>query len=105
MRLRRLQRWERGLVAALVATGVACGILAYVWSAGEVTRALRHLPVEQRAGLYQRTMENLTTICDPAPGRSMRDFCRTEAEFALRFPECDDVCRAIARRQMSLPRP
>ena len=29
--------------------------------------------------LYQRTMENLKTICDPAPGRSVREFCREQA--------------------------
>ena len=78
---------------------------AYFWSADEETRALRQLPAEQRLGLYQRTMENLRTICDPAPGRSMRDFCREQAALALRFRECDEACRVIARRHMSLPRP
>lgn len=105
MRLLRLEKWQRGLVAAVVATGLATAGIAYFWSAGEGTRALRRLPAEQRLGLYQRTMENLRTICDPAPGRSMREFCRTEAERALQFPECDEVCRVIARRHMSLPRP
>ena len=105
MRLFRLGRWQRGLVAAVVATGLVIAGAAYLWSAGEETRALRELPAEQRLGLYQRTIENLKTICDPAPGRSMRDFCREQAELALRFRECDEPCRVIARRQMSLPRP
>ena len=85
--------------------GLLAAVAAYWWSAGEEARALRALPEAQRAGLYLRTMETLRTVCDPAPGRSMRTYCREQAEFALQFPECDAACRQIARRQMSLPRP
>ena len=69
------------------------------------TREIRALPPPQRQVLYQRTMENLKAICDPAPGRSMRDFCRNQASLALKFNECDDDCRRTARRHLSLPRP
>ena len=80
-------------------------IAGYWWwsSAGE-GRGIRELPPAQRHGLYQRTMENLKTVCDPAPGRSVREFCREQAALALEFPECDDDCRRTARRHLSLPR-
>ncbi len=92
-------------LALAVLLAIVATISIYAWSAGEETRAVRRLPVEQRLGLYQRTMENLKTICDPAPGRSMRNFCREQAELVLQLRECDDTCRVIARRHMSLPRP
>lgn len=74
------------------------------WSSEGEGREIRALPPAQRQGLYQRTMENLKTVCDPAPGRSMREFCREQATLALQFPECDDDCRRTARRHLSLPR-
>ena len=105
MRLLHHRRLRPASLALAVLFTIVAAISVYAWWAGEETRAVRRLPVEQRVGLYQRTMENLKTICDPAPGRSMRAFCREQAEFALRFPECDEPCRVIARRHMSLPRP
>ena len=96
---------RRAAISALGMGGVLVLIAGYWWwtSAGE-GREIRELPPVQRHGLYLRTMENLKTICDPAPGRSMREFCRTQAALALEFPECDDDCRRTARRHLSLPR-
>jgi hypothetical protein len=84
---------------------LSLGATGYWLLTDDESHEIRALPVEQRHGLYQRTMENLKTICDPAPGRSMRDFCRSQAAFALKFPECDDDCHRTARRHLSLPRP
>ena len=83
---------------------LAIGIGYWWWSGEGEGREIRALPQAQRQGLYLRTMENLKTVCDPAPGRSMREFCRTQAALALEFPECDDDCRRTARRNLSLPR-
>ena len=91
--------------AAILVLTILFAVIADWWSADGEPRELRTLPETQRAGLYHRTIENLKTICDPAPGRSMRTFCRSEATFALQFPECDDACQQLARRQLSLPRP
>jgi len=93
------------LIATALATLLLVGATGYWWwsSAGE-GREIRALPPAQRQALYARTMENLKTICDPAPGRSIREFCRGQAALALEFPECDDDCRRTARRHMSLPR-
>jgi hypothetical protein len=96
---------RRALFSA-IATGALLVLLSGYWwwtSSGE-GREIRDLPPAQRKGLYQRTMENLKTICDPAPGRSMREFCRRQAALAVEFPECDDDCHRIARRHLSLPR-
>jgi hypothetical protein len=96
---------RRALVGAALIGGTLLVVAGYGWwsSAGQ-GREIRDLPAGQRHALYQRTMENLKTICDPAPGRSVRDFCRGQAALVLEFPECDDDCRRTARRHMSLPR-
>jgi hypothetical protein len=96
----------RRAALSAIAVGSLLVVVAGTWwwtSAGE-GREIRELPPAQRHGLYQRTMENLKTVCDPAPGRSVREFCRTQATLALEFPECDDDCRRTARRHLSLPR-
>lgn len=100
---RRPRRPHR-LWTALAVVALAAAIVSYWWMAGEEARTIRALPPAQRAPLFQRTMDNLRNVCDPAPGRSLRDFCRTEAQRALQFPECDGACREIARRHLSLPR-
>jgi hypothetical protein len=96
---------RRTLLSAIAMGGLFALVAGHWWwsSAGE-GREIRALPAEQRQGLYKRTIEDLKTICDPAPGRSVRDFCRRQAAFALEFPECDDDCRRTARRHLSLPR-
>ena len=106
MRLLRLERWQRGLVAAVVAASLAIAGAAYFWRAGEETRALRRLPAEQRLGIYQRTMENLRTILRfRVRDARCANFAASRPKRALRFRECDEACRVIARRHMSLPRP
>jgi hypothetical protein len=81
---------------------MAAGV-AWWWSAMGERRAVRALPEPERRGLYRRTMENLETICEPAAPRSMREFCRAQAELASHFPECDRACEEIARRHLALP--
>jgi hypothetical protein len=93
------------LAGAALLGGLLVLATGYVWwSGGGEGREIRDLPPAQRHALYERTMENLKTVCDPAPGRSVREFCRGQAALALEFPECDDACRTTARRHMSLPR-
>ena len=97
---------SRSAILAAATAGVLLLIAAtYSWLGDDEGHEIRALPAPQRQGLYHRTMENLKTICDPAPGRSMREFCRAQAGLALKFPECDDECHRTARRNLSLPRP
>jgi hypothetical protein len=96
---------RRAALSAIVLGGLLALVAGYWWwSAVGEGREIRALPPEQRQGLYRRTMENLKVICDPAPGRSVREFCRAQAALALEFPECDGECHRIARRHLSLPR-
>jgi hypothetical protein len=101
-RLSRLIRWLL-VGATLVAGTILC--TAWWWVATTDARALRALPDQQRIPLYQRTVETLRNVCDPAPGRSMRDFCRRQAEIAIAFRECDasPACQELARRHLSQP--
>jgi hypothetical protein len=59
--------------------------------------ALRRMPSENRAKLYQETLVAATrTLCDEARNDALRDQCVSWAGFLLDFPECDDTCRAFA---------
>jgi hypothetical protein len=90
--------WATVLIVSLVTLGIG-----WWWAAGDEKRALRALPDQQREGLYQRTMENLRTICDPVAPKSLREYCRAQAGFALQFDECDASCRETARRHLTIP--
>jgi hypothetical protein len=70
---------------------------------GADQRALQRLPAHERAALYQRTMENLTSVCAMEGKGSLHDFCRDQAQFALMFPECDRTCIATARELLRTP--
>lgn len=100
-----LQLTRIALLATVTSTVLILLTIGYGLLSDDEGREIRALPTAQRQGLYHRTMENLKTICDPAPGRSVREFCRAQAALALKFPECDDECRRTARRHLSLPRP
>ena len=61
-------------------------------------------PRPSASGSTARTLENLKTICDPAPGRSFRDFCRAPGIAGSAVPRLRRPCHDIARRHLSLPR-
>jgi len=88
---------------------VAVGLLAAAalvwWSATADQRAIRALPEAQRLPLLQSTLANLKNVCDPAPPLSMREFCRRQAELAVKFSECarDPDCQQLARRHLYQP--
>lgn len=85
-----------GLVVAVL--GLVLG--TYLWSAGAQQRAIGELHPGERQALYLRTVENLKSVCSPAPD-SMRDFCQDQANLAKSFPECDDACYRMAEAQLS----
>lgn len=66
-------------------------------------RALTRLPPAERAAVYQRTLDNLRTVCAGERARELRDFCRGQAQLVLLFPECDAACEATAREQLRTP--
>jgi hypothetical protein len=97
------RRWPLFLVPAAVVGAV---FAFWLWAANAETRELRSLPDQQRLTLFQRLLDDLRNVCDPAPPRSLRDFCRRQAELALKFRECDGnpACQELARRHLSQPR-
>jgi hypothetical protein len=92
------------LAAYVLLAMLGVGLIAYwVWSLGEEQRAIRDLPTDERRAFFERTLQNLTTVCVGSDAVHLGDFCRKEAERILLFPECDDHCQDLARRH--LPRP
>jgi hypothetical protein len=59
------------------------------------TREILRLPEQERRVLYEHTKETLQTVCMHPTGPSVRDYCHEQAEFILRFPECDEACSRI----------
>ena len=98
---RRRLRLIRAVILALGLT-VGVGALAIWFGRGE-ERALRRMPADERATLYRRTLDNLVTVCADSGAAGLSEFCREQAEFILKFPECDDTCRAMARRHLLRP--
>jgi len=86
------------LTAALFAAA------AWIWFRGAETRAVRHLPLDERRALYERTVSTLRNPCGLESRPAGLDaFCRAQAEFALEFPECDASCEATAKRFLASP--
>lgn len=96
---RRARVWGLGLLAGLVI------ILAVVLvrAGGEEERALRRLPPAERAALYHRTMDTLTSVCAGERRDELRDLCSDQARLVLLFPECDASCQTTAREQLRTP--
>lgn len=61
-------------------------------------RELALMPTLERRTLYERTLETLRTACARAPGPTLTDYCREQADFIRRFPECDSECHELAAR-------
>lgn len=89
--------WMLGPLAALVLFALA--LLHF----GEEGRALRRLPPPERAALYHRTLDTLTSLCAGEGRRDLRDLCRGQAQLVLLLPECDAACQATARELLRTP--
>ena len=89
--------WMLGPLAALAL--LALGVFHF----GEEGRALRRLPPTERAALYHRTLDTLTSVCAGERRRDFHDLCRGQAELVLLFPECDAACQATAHEQLRTP--
>lgn len=102
-RSRPMPGWGK---AALVTLAAAACLAFFLYHRGAEQRAIRELPVAERRALFERTLENLRSVCAPAED-SMRSFCLDQARLAEEFPECDSACRNLADRQLArlqLPR-
>jgi cytochrome b pre-mRNA-processing protein 3 len=98
------ERRRRGVLwsGALI---IGIGLLAvWAWSRGAEQRAIEKLPAEVRHALYSREMENFRTIC--GQGRRTDDLesrCEQQAQFIVKFSECDDDCQTLAKLHLISP--
>jgi cytochrome b pre-mRNA-processing protein 3 len=84
--------------AAAVLVGLLGLSAAWLLRDGGTGGELRRLPGAERRALYLRILETLRTTCPRATGPGLTDYCRDQAEFVARFPECDRFCRELAQR-------
>jgi len=88
---------------------VAGALLVFVvagtwfWNRHLSQQELLALPSQQRHALYVHTLETLETVCSHAQGPDLSEYCREQAQFIVRFPECGANCQATCRRLA--PRP
>jgi hypothetical protein len=80
-------------LAALIGVGV------WLWFAGSEQRAIRRLPRDDRVALFQRTLENVRTIC-ASTDLALGPYCAEQARILLLFAECDSGCRELAGVQL-----
>ena len=85
--------------ALLLALAVLVAVMFWIWSQGAEQRALRDLPADERAALYERTLENVQSVC-ASPDLALDEYCRDQARTLLELPECDEGCRELGRTQV-----
>lgn len=88
---------ERRLYLAVVAVLAIATVLAMGWSIVSGPDTVRGLPLEQRAALLSRTLDELRHSCGNARGTALDAHCRELASFAARFDECRGECEALVR--------
>jgi hypothetical protein len=91
--------WAAGLtLGALVLAGL------WWWGGRSEREAIFKLAPDERRALYERTLQNLKSTCQSERRPSgLDDYCHRQADFILKFPECDRTCESLARRQMNEP--
>ena len=93
----RMKPKRRRLLFGVVAFAAGAFVVLWIWGGKGDSSALRRLPPDNRAQLYQQTLAATRTLCDAArTDDALADRCASWAEFLLEFPECDDACRAFA---------
>ncbi len=83
-------------LGGLLAIALVCVLAMHIHS--RLDRELQDVPEVERRALYERTLETLRASCMQARGPTFTDYCREQADFVRRFPECDSECRELAAR-------
>jgi hypothetical protein len=86
----RLRRPASLLLVALLIIGVLL-VLARALSSEQ--RALEKMDPQTRAALFQETWQGFQTLCQPQPAAGLASRCQEQAQFLLKFPECNAACR------------
>ncbi|NVJ23861.1 MULTISPECIES: hypothetical protein [Myxococcus] len=82
-------------VRQAVTLGVVLAVLAVVWGylQGGENRAINAMSPAQREALFQETRDSFHLMCLGDAGPRLLQRCQKQAEFILRFSECDEACR------------
>jgi cytochrome b pre-mRNA-processing protein 3 len=88
-------RERRLWLAAAAAIAIASLPVFWLYSRDDERQAIVSMPQNERTSLYQRTFEDLSTTCRVGDV-ALRAYCRRQAEFILKFPQCDATCQALA---------
>jgi hypothetical protein len=78
-------------------TIVLAAAVAFGFSIATGRNTVRGLPLEQRAALLSRTLDDLRQSCGNARATALEDHCRELASFAAQFDECRGECEALVR--------
>lgn len=87
----------------MVVIAAAGALLLWIWSQQSEKRAIEALPEVERQSLYRRTLEDLQSVCAASHASDLDEHCARQGRFILQFPECDEACRGLARRQLRMP--
>ena len=82
-------------VAAVLVTLLVLTMLD--WKVGGERRALSKLPEPARRAIFDRTLESVESVCFSSHRYQFAEYCRVEASFLKKFPECDTDCRTRVR--------
>jgi hypothetical protein len=85
---------RRGAALALLLGLTACSLEDSEWE------AIRKLPLDVQASTYQRAIADLRLVCD-RHREGLELFCHTQAQWVLKFPECDSACSALTSRVLT----
>jgi cytochrome b pre-mRNA-processing protein 3 len=96
-------KWRRMAVLGAIAL-VSLGM--WLWVHGSEDGAIRAMSPAQRQALYTELWEDLRQRCHGPEGRlDTEERCRQRAEYLLRFPQCDEACRAELAPSLPPPAP
>jgi hypothetical protein len=87
--------WLAALMLVLVAVVLSVGVL--VWQTTAPGRSLRALSAGERRIVYERTMDDLRTLCGPQHPEALREHCRELATLVAPMEECGSDCEAVIR--------
>jgi len=85
---------EKRVRQAVVIGGVLL-VLFVVWMylQGGENRAIKAMSPVQREALFMETRESFRLMCTGDAGTRFIERCHKQAEFLMRFDECDEACR------------
>ena len=92
------ERRARWVLLAILAGALGFFALGVSVQERDETSGIRELTPAVRLSLYQRTLEEVETLCrdQAASAGILHDHCVAQARFVEQLPECTDACRRSA---------